>query len=45
MAIYTEELFCTYNDVDNRTKVAEFVSNNLNLAGIGMVAKKIMLTA
>lgn len=40
MAIYTEELFKTYNDADNRAKVAEFVTNDLNLVGIGMVGKK-----
>ncbi|BBB93336.1 MAG TPA: DUF2000 domain-containing protein [Methylomusa anaerophila] len=40
MAIYTEELFNTYNDADNRAKVAEFDTNNLNLVGIGMVGKK-----
>lgn len=40
MAIYTEELFNTYNDVDNRAKVAEFDANDLNLVGIGMVGKK-----
>jgi hypothetical protein len=40
MAIYTEELFNTYNDADNRAKVAESDTNNLNLVGIGMVGKK-----
>ncbi|HWR38223.1 MAG TPA: DUF2000 domain-containing protein [Patescibacteria group bacterium] len=40
MAIYTEELFNTYNDVDNRAKLAEFDTGDLNLAGIGMVGKK-----
>jgi len=40
MAIYTEELFNTYNDADNRGKVAEFDTNDLNLVGIGMVGKK-----
>ena len=40
MAIYTEELFNTYNDDDNRTKVAEFATNDLNLVGIGMIGKK-----
>ena len=40
MAIYTEELFNTYNDDDNRAKVAEFDTNDLNLVGIGMIGKK-----
>lgn len=40
MAIYTEELFNTYNDDDNRAKVAEFDINDLNLVGIGMIGKK-----
>ncbi|MPM76106.1 hypothetical protein SDC9_123101 [bioreactor metagenome] len=40
MSIYTEELFNTYNDVDNRAKVAEFDVNDLNLVGIGMIGKK-----
>lgn len=40
MAIYTEELFNTYNDDDNRAKVAEFDTNDLNLVGIGIVGKK-----
>ena len=40
MAIYTEELFNTYNDEDNRAKVAEFATNDLNLVGIGKIGKK-----
>ena len=40
MAIYTEELFNTYNDVDNRAKVAEFNTQDLNLVGVGMIDKK-----
>ena len=40
MAIYTEELFKTFNDTDNRAKVAEYKTDELNLAGIGMVGKK-----
>lgn len=40
VAIYTEELFNTYNDADNRAKVAEFDTNSLNLVGIGMIGKK-----
>lgn len=40
MTIYTEELFKTYNDMDNRAKVAEYKTDDLNLVGIGMVGKK-----
>lgn len=40
MTIYTEEIFKTYNDTDNRAKVAEYKTDELNLAGIGMVGKK-----
>ena len=40
MAIYTEELFNTYNDEDNRAKGAKFATNDLNLVGIGMIGKK-----
>lgn len=40
MAVYTEELFATYNDNDNRAKLAEFATNSLNLVGIGMIGKK-----
>ncbi len=40
MAIYTEEIFKTYNDVDNRAKVAEYKTDDLNLVGIGMIGKK-----
>lgn len=40
MAIYTEELFETYNDDDNRAKVSEFATHDLNLAGVGMIGKK-----
>lgn len=40
MTIYTEELFTTYNDFDNRAKVAEYKTNDLNLVGIGMIGKK-----
>lgn len=40
MTIYTEELFTTYNDADNRAKVAEYKTNDLNLVGIGMIGKK-----
>lgn len=40
MNIYTEELFRTFNDEDNRKKVAEFKTDELNLVGIGMIGKK-----
>ena len=40
MTIYTEELFNTYNDTDNRAKVAEYTTDDLNLVGIGMIGKK-----
>ena len=40
MTIYTEELFKTYNDDDNRAKVAEYKTADLNLVGIGMIGKK-----
>lgn len=38
--IYTEELFKTFNDEDNRAKVAEYKTDELNLVGIGMIGKK-----
>jgi hypothetical protein len=40
MNIYTEELFKTFNDEDNRAKVAEYKTDDLNLVGIGMIGKK-----
>lgn len=40
MNIYTEELFNTFNDEDNRAKVAEYKTDELNLVGIGMIGKK-----
>jgi len=40
MTIYTEEIFKTYNDEDNRAKVAEYKTDDLNLVGIGMIGKK-----
>jgi len=40
MTIYTEELFKTYNDTDNRAKVAEYKTEDLNLVGIGVIGKK-----
>ena len=38
LAIYTRELFGTYNDADNRAAVAAVASNDLDLVGIGMRA-------
>lgn len=40
MAIYTEELFHTYNDEDNRAMVAKFATDELNLVGIAIRGKK-----
>jgi hypothetical protein len=40
MTIYAEELFKTYNDEDNRAAVAQYNTDELNLVGIGMIAKK-----
>jgi hypothetical protein len=40
MTIYTKEIFETYNDVDNRAKVAEYKTDDLNLVGIGMIGRK-----
>lgn len=40
MTIYTEEIFKTYNDKDNRAKVAEYKTDDLNLVGIGVIGKK-----
>lgn len=35
-AIYTEELFATGNDIDNRAAVATFTQADLNLVGIAV---------
>lgn len=40
ITIYTEELFNTYNDEDNRAMVAKFKTNELNLVGVGIRGKK-----
>jgi hypothetical protein len=40
VGIYTEELFATYNDVDNRAAVASVPSENLNLVGLGVYADR-----
>lgn len=39
-AIYTEELFDTYNDEDNRAEVAKHVTSDLNLVGVALWGKK-----
>lgn len=40
ITIYTEELFGTYNDDDNRAMIAQFKTADLNLVGIGIRGKK-----
>lgn len=40
MAIYTEEIFKTYNDDENREMVGRFETENLNLVGIALRGKK-----
>lgn len=40
ISIYTEELFKTYNDEDNRAMIANFKTEELNLVGIGIRGKK-----
>jgi hypothetical protein len=40
LAIYTRELFATFNDVDNRAAVAAVTSDALDLVGIGMRAER-----
>lgn len=40
IAIFTEELFYTYNDEDNRESVSKFLENDLNLMGIAVRGKK-----
>ena len=39
-SIYTEELFKTYNDDDNRAAVAAVNSENLNLVGMAIRSTK-----
>ena len=39
-AVYTEELFGTYNDEDNRAEVAKHVTSDLNLVGVALRGKK-----
>ncbi len=38
--IYTEELFATKNDSENRAKISEFETDALNLVGLGLYGKK-----
>lgn len=40
ISIYTEELFKTYNDDDNRAMIAQFGTKELNLVGVGIRGKK-----
>ena len=40
ITIFTEELFKTYNDEDNREMVSRFKTDDLNLVGIGIRGKK-----
>jgi hypothetical protein len=39
-SIYTEEIFKTYNDEDNRAMVKSFKTDELNLVGLGLYGKK-----
>ncbi|USI48385.1 DUF2000 family protein [Lactococcus lactis] len=40
VTIYTEELFTTYNDEDNRKSISQFTTEQLNIVGIGVRGKK-----
>lgn len=40
ISIYTEELFNTFNDEDNRAMVAKYGTQELNLVGIALRGKK-----
>ncbi|MDD3363333.1 MAG: DUF2000 domain-containing protein [Hespellia sp.] len=40
VTIYTNELFTTYNDEDNRTEIAKYTTDKLDLVGIGIRGKK-----
>ena len=40
VAIYTEDLFTTYNDVDNRAAVAAVPAADLNLVGVAVYAER-----
>jgi hypothetical protein len=39
-SIYTNDLFTTYNDIDNRAAVAAVVTDNLDLAGLALHAER-----
>lgn len=43
VSIYTEELFHTFNDVDNRAVIAQYLTDDLNLVGIAIRGKKTAL--
>lgn len=40
VSIYTEELFTTYNDIDNRAEIAKHKTEELNLVGICICGMK-----
>lgn len=40
ISIYTEELFSTYNDEDNRAVISKYKTEELNLVGIVIRGKK-----
>lgn len=40
ISIFTEELFNTFNDEDNRAMVAKFKTEDLNLVGIALRGRK-----
>ena len=40
LSVYTEDLFSTGNDVDNRAAVARIATADLNLVGIGVVGER-----
>lgn len=40
VTIYINELFTTYNDEDNRTEIAKYTTDKLDLVGIGIRGKK-----
>ncbi len=40
ISIYTEELFKTYNDEDNRAMIAQFATQDLNLVGVAIRGNK-----
>jgi hypothetical protein len=40
MAVYTDDLFATSNDVDNRAQVAKVATDDLSLAGIAVAGPR-----